>query len=499
MSVQPKLSRWQLVGYGAGDLANNLAFSMTTAFLLVYYTDVVHLNAADVGTLFLVVRVWDAFADIFAGRLVDGTMTRWGKFKPFIMIFSLPLMALTVATFTVPAGLSGEHRLIYAYVTYALLGLVYSLVNIPYGSLAAAMTQDPQERAKLASFRMVGGALALIVLYVAVSPRLQKEQGQALDTGGVQSFLTLATLGFGVIGLACYFLLLRTAREAVERDVATVSLRQSVHVMRHNPPLLLLCLSSLAFLTATYGLQAMYIYYARDVLGDSSYMIWLGALAVVGIAVFAPLAPRMVRRLGKKRSYVVMGGVGIAAALWISAAPPSTPALPLGGFALMGIAIAGISTLMWALEADTVEYGEARTGLRTEGMTYALFSFTRKMGQAFGGFVAGHAIAFGGYDGDAPAQSAQALDWIRYASGYIPAIFIALAVLAMAFYPLTEARYMAMVEETARRRREAQYADALSPGSDPARAGALGATTDLLGVEVDLPDPGQDSVSPHTN
>ncbi len=163
-SAAPKLRFRSYLGYAAGDAGNNLAFSMTSMFLLLYYTDVVGISAAAAGTLFLVVRVWDAFADIWAGRQVDKTMTRWGKFRPFFLFGSLPLLLLSVATFTVPGGLGGTGKLIYAYATYALLGLAYSLVNIPYGSLASAMTQEPVERARLASFRSMGTAATIIAL-----------------------------------------------------------------------------------------------------------------------------------------------------------------------------------------------------------------------------------------------------------------------------------------------------------------------------------------------
>src|SRR3954451_1726065 len=140
----------QYLGYGAGDAANNLAFSMTSMFLLLYYTDVLGIAATTVGTLFLVVRVFDGFADLFAGRVVDRTNTRWGRFRPYLLFATVPLLLLNVALFTVP-DLGDRGELVYAYVTYLLLGLAYSLVNIPYGSLATAMTQDAVERSKLAT------------------------------------------------------------------------------------------------------------------------------------------------------------------------------------------------------------------------------------------------------------------------------------------------------------------------------------------------------------
>src|SRR4051795_4490245 len=125
-----KLSVKSIVGYGAGDLANNLAFALGTTFLLLYYTDVVGIAAASVGTMFLVVRLWDAFADLFAGRIVDRTMTRWGKFRPFILFMAVPVLFLSFLTFHVPSDWADSSKLLYAYLTYAVLGLFYSLINI---------------------------------------------------------------------------------------------------------------------------------------------------------------------------------------------------------------------------------------------------------------------------------------------------------------------------------------------------------------------------------
>src|SRR5690242_5398932 len=198
----------QFLGYAAGDAANNLAFSMTSMFLLLYYTDVVGIAAGAAGTLFLVVRIWDAFADMFAGRVVDRTMTRWGKFRPFFLFGAAPLLLLSVATFTVPGLASGRTALVLAYVTYAALGLAYSLVNIPYGSLASAMTQQPEERGKLASFRMIGTATTIIMLAFVVAPQIQRFKGHP---DRFQHSLLITTLGFAVVGFALYMFLFRTS------------------------------------------------------------------------------------------------------------------------------------------------------------------------------------------------------------------------------------------------------------------------------------------------
>lgn len=440
-----KLRLSQLLGYASGDAANNLAFSMTSMFLLLYYTDVVGISPAAAGTLFLVVRAWDAFADIYAGRVVDRTMTRWGKFRPFFLFGSLPLLLLSVATFTVPGGLGGTGKLVYAYVTYALLGLAYSLVNIPYGSLASAMTQVPTERAKLASFRMVGTAATIIMLSFVVAPQIRSSEN-------LQQSLTLTTLLFVVIGFGLYLILFRTSRENVVRDVAKVSLGQSLRTLRGNRPLLMLCVSALSFLTGMFALQTVQAYYARDVLGDANLFIVLTVVSTLAMFVVAPVIPRIVGWVGKKKAYIVSGLVAVVAAVGIALTPPSLVWLAVVFFGLYGVGLAAVNTLMWALEADTVEYGEWRSGVRTEGTTYAVFSFTRKLGQALGGAAAAYGLGMVGYLAGAEQQSAGAVDGIRAIAGFVPAVFIGIGVLIMVAYPLTEKTFASMVGDVAARR-----------------------------------------------
>ena len=444
-SAGGKLRLSQLIGYASGDAANNLAFSMTSMFLLLYYTDVVGISAAAAGTLFLVVRAWDAFADIFAGRMVDRTMTRWGKFRPFFLFGSLPLLLLSVATFTVPGGLGGTGKLIYAYATYALLGLAYSLVNIPYGSLASAMTQVPEERAKLASFRTVGTALTIIMLAFVVAPQIG-------SSDNLQQALTMTTLLFAVIGFGLYMLLFRTSKENVVRDVAQVSLRQSLGTLKGNRPLLMLCLSALSFLTGMFALQTLQAYYARDVLGDASLFIVLTVVSIGAMFVVVPFIPRAVRVVGKKRAYLAGGLLAVVGALGIALTPGSMVGLAVIFFGVYGLGLATVNTLMWALEADTVEYGEWRTGVRTEGTTYAVFSFTRKLGQAVGGAAAAYGLGFVGYVAGSEVQAESTIDGIRWIAGFAPAVFILIGVAIMVAYPLTEKTFATMVGETAARR-----------------------------------------------
>jgi glucuronide carrier protein len=434
----------QYLGYGAGDAANNLAFSMTSMFLLLYYTDVVGISATTVGTLFLVVRVFDGFADLFAGRLVDKTNTRWGRFRPYLLLAAIPLLLLNIAVFSVP-DLGTGGTLIYAYLSYIVFGLAYSLVNIPYGSLATAMTQDAVERSKLATYRVFGSNIAILLLAVAVAPQIE-------NSADLQRSLTITTIALAVIGTGLYLSTFLTSSERVAHSTQTPTLRETFQSAKQNKALLVLCGSSVVFLVGWFSLQTVTVYYARDVLGSADYYIVLTVVQTVGVFAAALLVPRLVPKIGKKRVYQALGAVAAASGIAVAFAPSSVPEIAIVAFGLFGIGLGGVNTVSFALQSDTVEYGEWKTGSRTEGATYSIFSFTRKVGQAIGASAASYTIGLGGYVDGAAAQPDSAVAAIKTAAGLVPAAFILAAIVVISAYPLTEAKFRHIVRDVAQRR-----------------------------------------------
>jgi glucuronide carrier protein len=440
-----KLRPGQYLGYAAGEVANNLTFQMVSAFLLIYYTDVAGISAAAAGTLLLVVRIWGAFTDLAAGRSVDATSTRWGKFRPYLLFGPLPLLALLVAMFSIPGGLGDGGKLAWALVSYALFSLAYSFVNIPYGSLAAAMTQAPDARAKLSSSRAVSASVTILLIAVIVSPQIE-------GSGDLQRSLTVTTVIFGVIGLALYLWCFATSREAVQRDVPKASLRDTVGMLGHNRPLLLLCASSLLFLTGMFSLSTVAVYYARDVLGDADLYIVMTLVQTVAMVVAAALIPKAVVAVGKKRAYIVSGVVAVLGAVAFALAPSSAPVIGIACYGILGLGLGAINALIFALQADTVDYGEWRSGIRAEGASYSVLSFMRKAGQGIGGAAAAYTIGFGGYVSGVATQSDAALTSIRVAAGIVPAVAVTAATAVMLAYPLTEQVFRSTVAELAERR-----------------------------------------------
>ncbi len=449
----------QYVGYAAGDAANNLTFSMVSAFLLIYYTDVAGISAASAGTVFVVVRIWGGVSDLIAGGRVDKTSTRWGRFRPYLLFGGAPLMLLLVAVFSIPSGLSESGKLAWAFVSYALFQLVYSFVNIPYGSLSATMTQEPAERAKLATSRSMAASLTILAIALIVSPQIDRAED-------LQRSLTLTTIGFAVVGVVLYLWCFTTSHEAVRRTTGSASLRKTAGMLRRNRPLIILCAAALVFLAGMFSLQTVAVYYARDVLGDADLYVWLTVVQTAGMLVAAAIVPRAVGSIGKKRSFVIAAGIGALVALGVALAPTSTPIVGIVAYGLLGVPLGTISTLIWALQADTVDYGEWNSGVRAEGASYSVLSFMRKAGQAVGGGAAAYTIGIGGYVSGAASQSDSAIASIRVAVAGIPLLTMVVAGALMLAYPLTEKAHSHIVRDMAERR-AGGLAPPLSPTANP--------------------------------
>ncbi|WP_314214475.1 glycoside-pentoside-hexuronide (GPH):cation symporter [Pseudarthrobacter equi] len=437
-----KLTRRSIVAYGAGDAANSMIISTANMFLLVYYTDVAGIAAAAAGTLLVVARVFNAVTDIAAGRLVDRVQgKRWGKFRPFLMFGFVPLV-LSAAVFHVPDVDPGL-KLLYAYCTYGLVCLAYSLVNVPYGCLVGAMTRDPRQRARLAGARTIGGLSTGAVLGFVIAP--------LLGAGGdMQQIFTILTLVFVGVGSVLYVFTGSACREQSGASIPRITLRQSIDALKSNSPLLVLCVSSVLFVTGNSATGAAQFFYLRDVLARVDLFPVMAATQVVITLTLAVMIPRPVARWGKKAVFTAGCVLGVVGGVVVFLAPASLPALAVGGIVLAQLSSATVGILTWALIADTVEYGEWKTGVRVQGINYALLAATRKLGMGFGGGLVAYALAWGAYDGGLREQAEGALLAIRASAGLLPAILVLAAVVTMSWYRLTDRRHAELVAELAR-------------------------------------------------
>jgi glucuronide carrier protein len=311
------------------------------------------------------------------------------------------------------------------------------------------MTQRPDERARISTVRIIAASITILLIAIVVSPQIE-------GADDLQRSLTITTIAIAIIGFALYLWCFFTARETVERQVERVSVRATVAMMRHNRPLILLCASSLLFLTGMFSLQAVGVYYARDILGDAGLYIVLTIVQTVGMVLASLIVPNAIEAVGKRRTYLVAGVISAVGGAGIALAPGSIPAIGIAAFGVLGLGLGAINTLVFALQADTVDYGEWKSGVRAEGSSYAVLSFTRKAGQGVGGAAAAYTLGLGGYVSGATSQPEGAETAIRVAAGALPAGFIIGAAAIMLAYPLSEKAFRRIVAELAERRARAE-------------------------------------------
>lgn len=398
-STRSRMPSHRVLSYSLGDVANNLSFQMTSMFLMVYMTDIAGLSAGVAGTIYAVTKIWAGFTDLFAGQTVDRANTRWGRLRPWILFGSTPLAVVFVLLFSAPAGLSGTATVAWIFLFDAAFQLAYSFVNIPYGSLAAAMTQDSVDRSRLSGARSIASAGTGVALSAVIAPQFQDTTG---DDVRLKFTITCALLG--VLAVILYLICFANTREVVPRSTAKTSIRSTLKMVRGNKPLIVLCAGAFFLLAAMFTMNAVAMYYARYVLGNSAWFTFLALAQTVGTIIVASLAPAITVKLGKKNGYTVSALVAIAGFVLIYFVPAGSLPTAIVAWFLFGVGNGGTNALMFSMQADTVDYGEWASGTRSEGGSYSILSFIRKTGQGVGGWMGAAVIGAFGYVAQAPAE-----------------------------------------------------------------------------------------------
>ena len=438
------------VGYLLGDFGNDFFFLLTSAFLMVFYTDVFHISAATVGALFMAARLWDAFADVAWGRFIDTRpATKHGKFKPWIFRMSFPLVITGVLMFTTIPGMSDGFYLAWAFVTYVVWGTLYSTVNIPYGSMASVMTADPVERTTLSTWRNMGAALAGMAINV-LGPMIVFVDNKI---NADRMFMTACI--FGVLAIACYIgcYNLSTERIAVpEKEVEKGAFLRSVKSLLTNKPFLWVLAASLLAMTNQFIVQAVNTYLFKDYFANAGALSIIGLVQTLSMFLVVPLVKPLVAKFGKKEISVV--GMTIASIIYIAMFflkfTTTTPFIVLAALGYMAMCLYNIVT--WAFITDVIDYHEYLTSMREDATVYSIISMSRKVGQAVAGGIGGVAIAAVGYDAALGQQPQEVLDGIYMLGTLVPGIFYAIIAVVLFIYPLSKQKTIQLGKDLEARR-----------------------------------------------
>ncbi len=412
-----KLTMGEKVSYGLGDCAANVAVAMCSTFLTAYYTDTVGVAAAAVGTMMLVSRVFDGITDILMGAIVDKTNTKWGKARPWIL-WTAPFMALAlILLFNVPTGLSDSGKLIYIYLTYIFQScIVYTANNLPYNSLLSRMTLDVQDRASTASMRFIMTQLTTLIINAVTATFLASVGWFVLSL--VYGIVLFVMLLISFLGTKEH---LGEDAESGEIKVETVPLKDALPALFRNK---YFYIQSLLFCFLYIGIVstgATTFYFCNIVLGN------LGVITLTSMATTIPamivnfVLPRLVAKFGKWKLMIAGSILMIVGSIVIGAANTSVPLVMLG-LVIKGIGMGPIMSGIFAMTADVVDYGEWKTGIRSEGLVNSCTSFGMKVGIGLGSAVCTWIISAGGYDGTAAVQTEAAVNSIRFGYGYNGAI-----------------------------------------------------------------------------
>jgi GPH family glycoside/pentoside/hexuronide:cation symporter len=460
-----QLSWKERIGYAVGDLGFCLYWNTFSVFLIFFYTDTFGISAAAAGTMLLVTRWWDNFADPVMGIVADRTRSRFGRFRPWLLWMCVPFAISGVLTFTTP-NLSATGKLAYAYVTVSLLMLFYTMLNVPYAALLGVITRKGDERTRLSSYRFVGAFTGNIVVQGTLL-YLVKVLGQGNDRLGYP--LTLAV--YGCVALSLFLFTFSSTKERVqppERQKSSIG--RDLKDLVSNKPWLVLAAVNIMFQIWVGIRLAAQVYYFKYVAGDSGQAIldhlkwlppsmwnwmakWLSTWsAVVTVWMLAGTAfsllgalcaPWVMKRLGGKRSaYILLSLLNAVCCLGLFFAGPRDFVLIFGTQIVGSFAGGPLSPLIWAMFADTADYGEWKFGRRSTGLVFSAGSFAQKMGAVLGGAVTGWLLAYYGFKANI-AQTPETVFGIRMMVGLLPAAASVLTAIVALFYSLN-----AKMEET---------------------------------------------------
>lgn len=457
--MNEQISTKEKIGYGLGDAASSMFWKIFGMYSLFFYTDVFGITAAAAGTMFLIARIWDSFFDVFVGIMADRTRSRWGKYRPYLLWFAIPFAIMGVITFHVPSfGQTG--KLVYAYITYSLMMVVYSLVNVPYASLLGTISADPGERNSLSSYRMSFAFIGSFVTFMLLQPLVDyfagtaglnnALEGQPVAGHALNRSAIAWTMAVGIIALICVVLLLLCFRWTKERvssiePESGVSVQKDIKYLMQNKPWWILVITGLAALLFNALRDSVAVYYFRDYVQVTYKMAGTGwdvttIYFLVGqganlLGVMA--APGLSAKYGKKYTYIIAMLLAGLLSVVFYFIPNRLPVILLLQF-LISLFAGYVLPLLWSMFADVVDHQELLTGRRAAGLIFSSSSMSQKLGWAMGAALSGWILAMFNYMPDAAQQHADTILGERLMISLLPAVCCFLALGGMMWYPLSD-------------------------------------------------------------
>ena len=432
------------VGYMLGNVANDFTFIFASLYLQVFYTDVLGISAGLVGTMFLVARIVDAFTDTAMGRICDKTKaTKNGKFRPWLLRACGPVALASFLMYqTWATNLPMTLRIVYMFVTYLLWGSIcYTCINIPYGSMASVMSNEPDDRASLSTFRGVGSMIPQILIGVVVPMFLYTtlEDGTKIANASAFPVVALITsIAAAVLYVVCYFMC--TERVKVSEGSKSISFADTLKALAGNRALIGIALVFICYLGAQMLNQTINNYIFKDYFGNTMGLSVMNAAGFAPALILAPCAVPLTRKFGKKELGIIASAMGTVAfgGLFLARTTNMWLYTVVSIVGLLGFGL--FNLIIWAFVSDVIDDQEVRTGTRDDGTIYAVCSFARKLGQAIASALGGWSLGWIGYvEGSLSGQTDAVRNGIYNIATLVPMIlYLAVGICLIVIYPLSK-------------------------------------------------------------
>lgn len=446
------------IGYMFGDFGNDFTFILSSSFMLKFYTDVMGIHAAVVGVLMMAARFVDDFTDVAMGQIVDRSKpTKDGKFKPWLRRMCGPVAISSFLVFQSGfANMPYLFKVVWMIVTYILWGSIfYTSINIPYGSMASAISADAKDRASLSTWRSIGSTLAGLVIGVG-TPLFAYEtvNGNTILSG---NRMTIIAGVFSVMAVICYMLCFKLATERVEvpQNNTKFNFGDLMKSLVTNRSLIGIIAAAILLLLVMLTMQGMNAYLFPNFYGNvAAQSVAALAGSLVMLVVCAPLATKLSAKYGKKELAIgsCLFGAVVYLICWVL--KPENPYTYVVFYVVANIGVGFFNMVIWAMITDVIDDAEVKNGVREDGTIYSVYSFARKIGQALSSGMIGALLSVIGYSA-ATAFNPEVVNGIFNMTCIIPAIgFVGIALVLMFLYPLSKNRVEANVLELKKRRGE---------------------------------------------
>lgn len=420
--------------YGCGDFGCNIIYTAMSVYLMFYYTDYAGVSSAAVGVIMLISRVFDGVSDIIMGVIVDRTKSRFGKARPWLLRMCIPFAVSGVLLFSVPTGWSSGAKLVYVFVTYNLVStVVYTAINVPYSALNALMTQDPYERSVLSIFRNLLATAGTLTINTFTLPLVEL-------FGNTASAWTKAFVVLGAVSVAAFLINFFGTKERVrpavkDGEAKDVPFATGVKALFQNKYWIMMT-GMLALFFLMYSVNGgATVFYAKDILWDKNLVTTINGIFNVVQIVSMFFIAMLVKRFGKRNVFALGLVFDIVGMLVLNYSGGAMNLIVVSSV-IRGIGNACGGATMWAMVSDTIDYGEWKTGYRTEGLVNSACSFGYKIGNGIGSALLGLILEIGGYVGEAAVQTAEALFSIEVCFVWIPIVVYVCGLITMKFWHL---------------------------------------------------------------